>query len=332
MRAMQLRATADVEDNPLILSELDVPRLLPGEILIQISACAVCRTDLHVVQGELKPPSLPLVPGHQIVGKVVGLADEVQRFRGGETVGAAWLASVCGVCDFCKNGRENLCPNSRYTGYHVPGGFAEFVAVKENFIYRLPENRAPETMAPLLCAGIVGYRAVKRAYVEPGKSVALFGFGSSAHLALQVLKNWGCPVFVVTRRASHRELALGLGADWAGSSAEEVPSPVDCAIVFAPSGEVAQRALRVLKRGGRCALAGVYMSKIPSLNYAEHLFHEKELVSVEANTREDGVQFLEAAFSMPLQTKISCFGLEEANQALLSLKQGRSQISPVLVI
>lgn len=333
VRAWIVETPGPLDDHPLRLVELEDPEPGPGRIRVRVQVCGVCRTDLHVVEGDLAPvSSAPVVPGHQIVGRVDATGSGVSRFAPGDRVGIAWLRSTCGVCDYCFTGRENLCPSSRYTGYHANGGYAELAVVDEDFAYRIPDGFADEDAAPLLCAGIIGYRALERACVPEGGTLALFGFGSSAHVVLQLARNRGHDVYVSTRSAGHRELARRLGAVWVGGSRDLFPDPVDSAIVFAPAGDVVPPALEAVGKGGTVALAGIHMSDIPPLDYERHLFHEKSLRSVEANTREDGRRLLEEAASIPIRPEVTPFPFEEADRALERLAADEIDGSAVLVL
>jgi propanol-preferring alcohol dehydrogenase len=331
MRAMVLDSYADAATRPLQLRDAPLPDLRPGEIRVRVRACGVCRTDLHVIEQDLPPAGLPRIPGHQVVGVVERTGPGASRFAIGDRVGVAWLRSTCGSCRWCTSDRENLCPSSRYTGYHADGGYAELAIVDERFAYALPDGLDDAEIAPLLCAGIIGYRALTLAEVPPGGSLALFGFGSSAHVVLQLARHRGYRVFVATRGASHRALAADLGADWVGEALEPAPEPVDSAIVFAPAGEIVPVALRSLASGGTCALAGIHMTPIPALDYESCLFHEKKLRSVEANTRADGERLLHEAFAAGIRPRVTTFALEHANEALVRLKNDEIDGSAVLV-
>ncbi|GAB4368624.1 MAG: zinc-binding alcohol dehydrogenase family protein [Deltaproteobacteria bacterium] len=329
---MTLHRNAPIGSSPLRLADLPDPVPGPGEIRVRIRACAVCRTDLHVIEGDLLLPRSPLVPGHQIVGTVDRRGPGADRFGEGERVGIAWLAGTCGKCPECRSGRENLCGAPVFTGYHRDGGFAEYALVREEFAYRIPEPFADEEAAPLLCAGIIGYRALRRSDLPPGGSLALYGFGSSAHLVIQIARARGAEVFVCTRGASHRDLALRMGAAWAGEDPDAMPAPVDSAILFAPAGELVPPALARLKKGGTLALAGIHMTDIPSMRYEECLFHEKNLRSVTANTRQDGEELLREAARIPIRPKVTRFPLEEANRALQTLAADRLEGTGVLIV
>jgi propanol-preferring alcohol dehydrogenase len=275
---------------------------------------------------------LPLIPGHQAVGEVEALGSSCERFRVGERVGIAWLRQTCGDCGFCRSGRENLCEASRYTGYDDDGGYAEYAVVPEAFAYRIPPAFSDADAAPLLCAGIIGYRALRRSRVRSGGTLGLYGFGSSAHVVLQIARHRGCRVFVATRGAGHRALARRLGADWVGDVADPAPTPLDGAIVFAPAGEIVPVALRALRKGGTVALAGIHMTPVPALDYHACLFHEKTLTSVEANTRADGEDLLREAAEVPVRPATTTFPLEAANEALIRLKEDRVDGTGVLLV
>jgi propanol-preferring alcohol dehydrogenase len=332
MRAAVLERVAPIETSPLSIAELPVPEPGPGEIRIRVLACGICRTDLHVIEGDLPARKLPVVPGHQVVGIVDACGGGSRRFSRGARVGIAWLAGTCGTCGFCSAGRENLCESSLYTGYHRDGGFAEYALAREEFAYRIPDAVPDAEAAPLLCAGIIGYRALARAELPAGGTLALYGFGSSAHIVLQLARRRGATVFVCTRGGAHRELAESMGAEWAGEDPSRMPAPADSAILFAPAGELVPPALRALKKGGTLALAGIHMSEIPAMDYEGCLFHEKNLRSVEANTRLDGEGLLLEAAEIPIRPKVTAFPLEDANRALQLLKAGRISGSGVLRI
>ena len=330
MKAMVVATPAPIEQKPLELVELPIPHPGPGEILVRITACGVCRTDLHVVEGDLPPVRPRVVPGHQVVGRVEACGSGATRFRLGQRVGIAWLRQTCGTCTYCASGRENLCPEARFTGYHADGGYAEFAVVPERFAYPIPEPISDAEATPLLCAGIIGYRALRRAEVKPGCRLGLYGFGSSAHIAIQVARHWRCEVYVMTRDEKHRELARQLGAVWVGSASEKPPVPLDSAILFAPAGELVPPALEALDRGGTLAIAGIYLTDVPTLNYERHLFYEKNLRSVTANTRSDGEELLAIAAEIPIQPHTEVFPLEDANEVLRRLKVDGLQGTGVL--
>jgi len=329
---MLLEFPAPISEEPLRLVELPPPVPGPGQILIQVSHCGVCHTDLHTVEGELPLQRLPLIPGHQVVGRVVDLGPGVFHLRPGDRVGLAWLAHTCGACRYCRTGRENLCEQAQFTGLDRDGGYGELVAAYEDFVYRLPEGTPDQTAAPLLCAGIIGYRALRLSDIKPGGRLGLFGFGASAHIALQVARYWECEVCVFTRSPGHRELARNLGAAWVGQVPDTPPAPLNSAIIFAPAGPLVPEALKLLDRGGTLALAGIYMSSIPTLDYEKHLYFEKTLRSVTASTRQDGQELLELAARIPIVPQVQLFPLDRANQALKLLKAGQIDGAGVLTV
>ena len=332
MKAMRLSGVRPVATSPLRHAELPPPEPGPGELRVRVSACGICRTDLHVIEGDLPPVRLPLVPGHQVVGTVDLLGEDAKRFSPGARVGIAWLRHTCGSCAFCAAGKENLCEAPLFTGYHRDGGFAEYAVVPEAFAYSLPRAFSDAEAAPLLCAGIIGYRALRRADLPRGGRLAIYGFGSSAHIVIQLALHRGCEVFVCTRGERHRNLSLEMGASWAGEDPAEMPVAADSAILFAPAGELIPPALRALKKGGTLSLAGIHMSDVPSMKYEECLFYEKNLRSVTANTRRDGEDLLREAAEIPIRPKVTLFPLEEANRALQMLKADEIQGTGVLVV
>jgi len=330
MRAMVLQGQAPIERAPLLAEDVPIPTPAGDELLVRVRACGVCRTDLHVVEGDLPPVRDRLVPGHQAVG-VVESAPPDARVRVGDRVGIAWLRRTCGHCEYCATGRENLCERAEFTGWHADGGFAEYAVVPAAFAYAIPAAFSDVDAAPLLCAGIIGFRALQRAAVPRGGRLGLWGFGSSAHVTLQVARARGARVHVLTRAASHRELARTLGAAWAGDVGDAPPEPLDSAIVFAPAGELVPLALRRLARGGTLALAGIAMTPTPPLDYARDLFYERQVRSVTANTRADGEALLAEAARIPVRLTTTTFPLAEANRALGALKRGAFAGSAVLV-
>ncbi len=332
MRAMIVEQVADVASRPLRLVEVPDPIPGPHEVLVRVSCCATCRTDLHVIEGDLPVVRSPVVPGHQIVGTVQALGPECSRLSAGDRIGVAWLRSTCGTCRFCRSGRENLCGEARFTGYHADGGYAELAVVHEDFAYVLPDAFDDVHAAPLLCAGIIGYRALRRARLPEGGRLAILGFGSSAHVVMQIALHRGCEVFVVTRGEGHRELARSMGAAWVGEDPTEVPSKVDSAVLFAPAGELVPPALELLDKGGTLALAGIHMTDVPGLDYQRHLFHERDLCSVTANTREDGRELLAEAARVPVRASVTTYPLEDANRALLDLSRDRINGTGVLLV
>ena len=322
MRALVLSAAAPIETAPLRLEARPTPAPGPREILVRVSACGVCRTDLHIVEGELPPVRPHVVPGHQVVGRVERTGAAARRHKPGDRVGIAWLRGTCGACDACRGGRENLCERAEFTGYHADGGFADYAIVDERFAYAIPSVFGDAEAAPLLCAGIIGYRALKLCEVKPGGRLGIYGFGASAHVTLQVARARGCDVFVCTREESHRALARRLGAVWVGGARDAMPARMHGTILFAPAGELVPVALANLERGGTLALAGIYMSPVPPLDYERDLFYERTVRSVTANTRADGEELLAEAARIPIRPTTTTFPLEDANRALTLLKRG----------
>lgn len=330
MQAMRLEELGPIEGSPLRLTHLPDPWPEPNEVRIRVSYCAICRTDLHVIEGDLPKKGLPLVPGHQAVGVIDMVGRDCRKFSVGQRVGVAWLRYVCGTCLYCQSGQENLCDVAKFTGYHADGGFAEYCVAPENFVYAIPEIFSGPEAAPLLCAGIIGYRALKRAELIKGGTLGLFGFGSSAHVVLQLARARGCRVYVVTRGEKHRELAKKLGADWVGESPFDLPRKLDSAILFAPAGDLVPPILASLRKGGTLALAGIYLTDIPVLQYERHLFYEKTIRSVTSNTRQDGLELLAEAAAIPIKPEVTLYPFAEANRALQDLKADRIKGSAVL--
>jgi len=320
-----------VEQNPLDFAEVPDPGPLADQVLVRVSACGVCRTDLHVVEGELPPRKSPVIPGHQVVGRIERVGERVTRFRGGERVGIPWLHRTCGECEYCRAGKENLCERATFTGYVVDGGYAEYALAPEGFVYPIPEAFSDEQAAPLLCAGIIGFRSLRLSGIEPGGRLGFYGFGAAAHVAIQVARHWGVEVFAFTRDARHQQLASELGAVWVGGANDEPPAKLDSAIIFAPAGELVIAALKVLKKGGTVTLAGIHMSPIPPIDY-HLLYHERVVRSVANNTRQDGEDFLRVAAEIPIRTQVQTFPLSEANAALNALKHDAIRGAAVIKI
>ena len=383
MNAMLLRRIAPIDSAPLELVDLPTPEPGPGEVRIRVRCCAICRTDLHVIEGDLPPQKMPLVPGHQIVGIVDRLGPPLAASRQepplelGQRVGVAWLRHTCGHCGFCTRGQENLCESARFTGYHADGGYAEYAVAPAAFCYELPPaptknlpspigrgvgGEAPPSVetsfdaarsaltltlsqrergpvgfsdieaAPLLCSGIIGYRALRRCNLPPGGRLALYGFGSSAHVVIQIAIARGCEVYVVTRGENHRELARRMGAVWVGEDAAQMPVKVDSAIMFAPAGELVLPALESLNKGGTLSLAGIYMTPIPQMDYQRYVFYERDIRSVTCNTRQDGRDLLAEAAAIPIRPHTTLYPLADANRALQDLKHDRISGTGVLMI
>ncbi len=332
MRAMILKENGPIGSSPLEAADVPEPSPAPGEVRVKVAACGICRTDLHVIEGDLPLVRSPLVPGHQVVGRVDKRGDGATSLAVGARVGIAWLRHTCGACAFCAAGRENLCEAPLFTGYHRDGGFAEYAVVPEAFADEIPDAFADADAVPLLCAGIIGYRALRRADLPPGGTLALYGFGSSAHIVIQLALSRGSRVVVCTRGGKHRRLALEMGASWAGEDPAQMPVRADSAIIFAPAGELVPPALRMLKKGGTLSLAGIHMSDIPAMKYDECLFHEKNVRSVTANTRRDGEELLREAARIPIRPRVTLFPLVEANRALQMLKNDELQGTGVLTV
>jgi propanol-preferring alcohol dehydrogenase len=319
MKACVLRAPAAIETNPLEYTEVAAPQPKSGEVLVRVRACGVCRTDLHVIEGELPPRKSPVIPGHQVVGIVERQGENARRFGIGDRVGIAWLHRTDGTCEYCKTGAENLCDNPMFTGYSVNGGYAEYIVAPEDFIYPIPAEFPDEQTAPLLCAGIIGFRSLRLSGIKAGGRLGFYGFGAAAHVAIQVARHWNVEVFASTRDVRHQKLALELGAAWAGGTYDEPPKKLDAAIIFAPAGEIVPAALKALKKGGALILGGIHMSPIPSFSY-DLLYQERVIRSVANNTRKDGEDFLRVAAEIPIRTHVQIFPLSEANRALNALK------------
>jgi len=330
MKAMILNSISPIEKEPLQWVDLPTPSPGPKEILVKVSACGICHTELDEIEGRLQP-NLPIILGHEIVGKIEGLGPGVTRFAQGDRVGIAWIHSSCGRCQFCKNGNENLCSEFKGTGCHAHGGYAQDTVVSEDFAYLIPQGFSDSEAAPLLCAGAIGYRDLRLSGIKRGQTLGLFGFGASAHIVIQMATYLGCEVFVFTRSEEHRNLSKKLGASWAGSPEDEAPKKLHCAIDFTPVGETVPIALRALEKGGRLVLAVIRKrNPIPPMDYAQLLWDEKEIKSVANITRKDAQEFLSLAAEIPIVPEVQEFRLEEANQALILLKQGKIQGAGVL--
>ncbi|MBY5161076.1 zinc-dependent alcohol dehydrogenase family protein [Salsipaludibacter albus] len=332
MRAWWVREPGPIEDRPLEFGTREDPQPGPGEVLVAVRACGVCRTDLHVAEGDLAVRRRGIVPGHEVVGEVVGRGDGATRFAVGDRIGVAWLRSTCGRCRFCRRGDENLCLEPTFTGWTHDGGYAELTTVPEAFAHPLPDGIDDLQLAPLLCAGIIGYRAWKRAEVRPGGRLGIWGFGGSAHLTAQLALASGVEVHVVSRSPASLALAEELGAAWTGRPGESPPVPLDAAITFAPAGETVPEALAALDRGGTLAIAGIHLSDVPSLDYQRHLFQERRVVSVTANTRADAAEFLVLAERLGVRSTVRPYPLQAADQALADLAADRFTGAAVLEI
>jgi alcohol dehydrogenase, propanol-preferring len=342
MKAMLLRRIAPIGSAPLVSVDLPTPEPGPGEVRIRIRCCAICRTDLHVIEGDLPQEKMPIIPGHQIVGVIdkrgpplappLAASQTEAPLQLGQRVGVAWLRHTCGQCDFCTSGKENLCDSARFTGYHADGGYAEYAIAPAAFCYELPEAFSDVEASPLLCSGIIGYRALRRCNLPSGGRLALYGFGSSAHVVIQIAIHRGCQVYVATRGEEHRELARRMGAVWVGEDAAQMPVKVDSAIIFAPAGELVLPALESLKKGGTLSLAGIYMTPIPQMDYQRYVFYERDVHSVTCNTRQDGRELLAEAAAIPIRPHTTIYPLADANRALQDLKKDRISGTGVLTM
>lgn len=329
MKAAILSAPQVVTERPLQISEVANPRLRSGHVLLRVRACGVCRTDLHIVEGDLPPKQLRIIPGHQIVGEIVdGATPDLPL---GSRVGVSWLGGTDGTCTYCQKGLENLCDSPTFTGYTVAGGYAEYAFARADFVFPLPNELDDLHAAPLLCAGIIGFRSLRVAGVENGERVGLFGFGASAHLAIAVLRAWNCEVYVSTRGKSHRELAASLGAIWVGSETEKPPESLDRAVTFAPSGDVVVAALSSLRKGGVVAINAIHLDRIPQFDYDKLLWGERQIRSVTNMTRADARDFLALAAKIGMQPKVTVFSLDQANEALIAVKNDAVDGAAVIV-
>jgi propanol-preferring alcohol dehydrogenase len=331
MKAWVVRRPGAIDGGPLALIDRKEPMPGPKEVRVRVSTCGVCRTDLHLAEGDLRPKRPEVVPGHEVVGRVDAVGPGAVRFGIGDRVGVAWLRHTCGRCRYCLRRAENLCVGPRFTGWDDDGGYAEYAVVDEDYAYALPDAFDDVHAAPLLCAGIIGYRALRRSALPPGGRLGIYGFGASAHLAAQVALHEGATVHVLTRSAEAQRQALALGAASAGAAGDAPPEPLDAAILFAPVGDLVPVALAALEAGGTLAVAGIHLTDVPPLNYERHLFRERTLTSVTANTRQDGEEFLAVAAAIPLQVRVVPFLLAEADRALRDLAHDRITGAAVLV-
>lgn len=319
MRAWLLHNPAAVETRPLRLEQVPAPGPDKHEVLVRVTACGICRTDLHVVEGELPPRKSPVTPGHQVVGFIEKSGPGAGKYKNGTRVGIPWLHKTCGRCFYCRSGQENLCDSPQFTGYTNDGGFAEFIVADEDFVYPLPEGFGDLQAAPLLCAGIIGFRCLRLSGITAGGNLGIYGFGAAGHVCIQVAKHLGANVFVCTREEKHRRLASELGAAWVGGTVDAPPEKLDASIIFAPAGEIVPPALAALRKGGILILGGIHMSPIPGFDYSL-LYQERSIKSVANNTRADGNDFLQVAAEIPIHTEIQTFPFEQANEALIALK------------
>jgi propanol-preferring alcohol dehydrogenase len=331
MKAQLLSVPAHVDTNPLALSEIPRPAVADGHILVQVNVCGVCHTDLHVVEGDLPNPKLPVIPGHEIVGTIIENGPGSTRFAVGTRVGIPWLHEACGTCEFCLRGEENLCPWARFTGYTAQGGYAEYTTVSEKFAVALPARFSDVAAAPLLCAGIVGYRSIRLSDLKAGERLGLVGYGGSADICIQIARYWNCEVYVFTRSSEHQQLARQRGAVWVGNSHDKLPVSLDRIILFAPVGELIPIALSHLRPGGTLCINAIHTSPIPEMPY-RLLWGERTIRTVANATRRDAEEFLVLADTIPIETDTQCFGLEQANEVLQLLKQSRINGTAVLEV
>jgi len=332
MKAMRLHEPGPAEGKRLQLTEIPTLMPGPGQVRLRVRACGVCHTDLHTVEGEIHPPHLPITPGHQVVGIVEALGDGAAgTLKLGQRVGVPWLHSACGACEFCRRGQENLCAKAQFTGFHVNGGYADSMLAQAAYSLPLPEELSNEQAAPLLCAGIIGYRSLRQADLQAGETLGLVGFGASAHLAIQVARHWDCTVYAFTRSLEHRRHALELGAAWAGGIEDEAPRQLDRAVIFAPAGNLVPLTLEKLRPAGTLAINAIHMTPIPEMPYAL-IYGERTLRSVANATYQDGVEFLRLAPEIPIRSTVAVYALEDANLALLDMKHSRINGEAVLKV
>ncbi|MHA1721339.1 MAG: zinc-dependent alcohol dehydrogenase family protein [Promethearchaeota archaeon] len=331
MKAMILKKTAPIENSPLKYMEIPKPEPQKDEIRIKLRACGVCHTDLHEIEGDLPMMKKNLIPGHEIIGIIDKIGENVDNFKIGDRVGVPWLYSSCGTCKYCKRSQENLCNDAKFTGYHVNGGYAEYMIASSKYAYLIPEIFSDAEAAPLMCAGVIGYRSIKMSQIKPGETLGLFGFGASAHIVIQIAKYWNCDVFVFTRSKNHQEHARKLGASWVGTSKESPPKKIDRAISFVPSGLIIPDILRVLDKGGTLAINAVHLTDIPPISW-DLIYFERQIISVANVTREDAIEFLKLAPEIPIKTEIHTYDLKDANSALQDLKNSKFNGAAVLII
>ncbi|MFP3854014.1 MAG: zinc-dependent alcohol dehydrogenase family protein [Anaerolineales bacterium] len=330
MRAARLHEPADISQHPLQIEDIPRPEPDLDEILLKVRLCGLCHTDLHIAEGEVEASGYPVTPGHQVVGEVVELGTKVEGWQIGDRAGVPWLFQADQTCRYCQQGLENLCLNARFTGLHADGGFAEYMVAKAEFVLELPDAIDDEPAAPLLCAGIIGYRSLRLSEVAPGERLGLVGFGASAHLAIQVAHHWGCEVYVFTRSENHRRLARELGAAWVGGSEDQAPADLDRAIIFAPAGHLVPTILEKIRPGGTLAINAIHMSPIPEMKY-QRIYQERTLRSVTNLTRQDGREFLDLAAEIPIEPTTRSYPLEKINVALQDLKGSRLEAAGVII-
>ncbi|MHA1339380.1 MAG: zinc-dependent alcohol dehydrogenase family protein [Promethearchaeota archaeon] len=331
MKAMLIKEQGKLNANSLIMEDVEIPIIGKDDILIKMKACGVCHTDLHEIEGDLKIKEFPIIPGHEVIGIVEKKGENVKKLNIGDRVGVAWLYSTCGKCKYCLRGQENLCEEAKFTGYTANGGYAEYLKINSNFAYKIPKIFTDISAAPLMCAGVIGYRSIRLSEIKEGERLGLFGFGASAHIVIQIANYWGCETFVFTRSKNHQKHALELGAKWVGTSKDTPPKKIDRGIIFAPAGSIVLDALKVLDKGGTLAINAIHMSDIPSIKYS-YLWHERKIISVANVTRRDAIEFLEIAGKIPIKTTTIEYKLEDANQALMDMKMSKINGAAVLKI
>ncbi len=330
MRTLKLHQPAPIETQPLVLATSEVPRPSQRSILLRVRCCGVCHTDLHIVEGDLSPKKLPITPGHQVVAIVEEIGREVTHYKIGDRVGVPWLHSACGVCDYCRRGEENLCDSARFTGWDIDGGYADYLLAEEDFVVPIPASFSDIDAAPLLCAGVVGYRSIKLSDLHPGERLGIFGFGASGHIAIQIARSWNCLVDVFTRNEEHQALAKSLGAEWVGRAEENPPHQLDRAIIFAPSGTLVPIALKHVRKGGTLAINAIHTSPIPQMDY-QLIYGERTVRTVANATRRDAQEFMSIAAQIPIKSEVQTFPLEDANEILKMLKHSQIKGAAVLI-
>jgi propanol-preferring alcohol dehydrogenase len=329
MKAMVLYAPDKIENKPLIFGDFEKPEPKPNELRIKVKTCGVCHTDLHEVEGELSIPNIPIIPGHEVIGIVDKCGDKILNYKIGDRVGVAWIHNSCGICKFCIRGNENLCDNAKFTGYNMNGGYAEYMVVPNSYAYLIPKIFTDRNAAPLMCAGVIGYRSIRLSGLKKGDRLGLYGFGASAHIVIQIAKFWNCETYVFTRSKNHQQHALELGAAWVGTSKQDPPKKIDRAIMFAPAGNLVIDVLDHLDKGGTIAINAIHLSDIPPISW-DKLWHEKKIVSVANTTRQDAIEFLKIAAEIPIKTDTVKYKLEDANQALMDIKYSKINGAAVL--
>jgi len=331
MKAMVLINPEPIEKFPLKYTEILKPEPNRNEIRIKVRTCGVCHTDLHEIEGDLPVKKQSLIPGHEVIGIVEKCGEKVNNFSKGDRVGVPWLYSACGSCKYCKRGQENLCDEAKFTGYHVNGGYAEYMVVPSNYAYHIPKVFSDTEAAPLMCAGVIGYRSLRMSQIKPGETLGLFGFGASAHIVIQIAKYWNCEVFVFTRSKNHQEHAKDLGASWVGTSKDNPPRKIDRAISIVPSGLIIHDILRVLDKGGTLAINAIHLTDIPAIPW-DLIYYERQIISVANTTRQDAIEFLKLAGEIPIKTEVHTYNLEDANIALQDLKNSKFNGAAVLIM